>query len=80
MAWTTALKGHETTLALGFQKTWEAVALELPEYRCSVSAAVALFAGTTLHLEYYADTDYDSADDGTGDDGYGFTTRLAYTF
>ena len=80
LAWTTALKGHETTLALGFQKTWEAVALELPEYRCSVSAAVALFAGTTLHLEYYADTDYDSADDGTGDDGYGFTTRLAYTF
>ena len=80
LAWTTALKGHETTLALGFQKTWEAVALELPEYRCSVSAAVALFAGTTLHLEYYADTDYDSADDGTGDDGYGLTTRLAYTF
>lgn len=80
LAWTTALKGHETTLALGFQKTWEAVALELPKYRCSVSAAVALFAGTTLHLEYYADTDYDSVDDGTGDDGYGFTTRLAYTF
>lgn len=80
LAWTTALKGHETTLALGFQKTWEAVALELPEYRCSVSAAVALFAGTTLHLEYYVDTDYDSADSGTGEDGYGFTTRLAYTF
>lgn len=80
LAWTTALKGHETTLALGFQKTWEAVALELPEYRCSVSAAVALFAGTTLHLEYYADTDYNTADGGTGDDGYGFTTRLAYAF
>jgi len=80
LAWMTAIQGYETTLALGFQQTWEAVALELPQYRCSVSAAVALFAGTTLHLEYYADTDYNTADGGTGDHGYGFTTRLAYAF
>ena len=80
LAWTTAIQGYETILALGFQKSWEAVALELPEYRCSVSAAVALFAGATLHLEYDADTDYDSADGGTGDHGHGITTRLAYTF
>ena len=74
LAWATLLKGHETTLALGFQQTREAAALELPEQRVSVSAAVALFAGTTLQLEYAQD-----ADSGT-DHRRSFITRLAYAF
>ena len=74
LAWATLLKGHETTLALGFQQTREAAALELPEQRVSVSAAVALFAGTTLQLEYAQD-----ADSGT-DHRRSFITRLAWAF
>ena len=76
MAWTTALKGHETTLALGFQQTREAAALELPGQRLSVSAAVALFAGTTLQFEYAHDSDSGP----TSDHRQSFITRLAYAF
>ena len=76
VAWTTALKGHETTLALGYQQTREAAALELPEQRLSVSTAVALFAGTTLQLEYAHDSDSGT----TSDHRQSFITRLAYAF
>jgi hypothetical protein len=39
-----------------------------------------IFDGTTVILEYYLDKDYSLSDGGTDDDGYGFTTRLAYEF
>ena len=80
LAYTTELLTKETVFALGMQKTWEALALELPEYRYSASAAMAFYKGLSLHLEYYLDEDYASADGGTESDGYGFTTRLAYEF
>jgi len=76
VAWTTALKGHETTLALSYQQTREAGALELPEQRLSVSAAVALFAGTTLQFEYAHDSDSGT----TSDHCRSFITRLAWAF
>ena len=53
-----------------------AMALELPEQRLSVSTAVALFAGTTLQLEYAHDSDSGS----TSDHRQSFITRLAYAF
>lgn len=80
LAYATELSTKETVFALGVQKTWEALALELPEYRYSASAAMAFYKGLSLHLEYYLDEDYASADGGTGSDGHGFTTRLAYEF
>ncbi|MBV5319092.1 MAG: LbtU family siderophore porin [Desulfobulbaceae bacterium] len=80
LAYTTALLNKETVFAIGYQKSWEAVALALPEQRYSTSAAMNIFDGTTVILEYYLDKDYSLSDGGTDDDGYGFTTRLAYEF
>ena len=80
LAYTTALAGKETVFALGYQKTWESLGLELPEYRYSVSGAMGIFEGTTVILEYYYDEDYTVEDGGTDGNGYGFTTRLAYEF
>ena len=74
------VSGFETTFALGLQKTWESVALGLPEWRYSAAVGVGLVEGLTLTLEYFVDQDYDEADGGTDDDGYGFTTRLSYEF
>ena len=80
LAYSTAILGLDTVFALGLQKTWESLGLELAELRYSAAVAVALVEGATVTLEYFLDEDYDSSDGGTGDDGYGFTTRLAYEF
>lgn len=80
LAYTMDIAGHETVFALGFQKTWEALALEFPEFRYSAAVAVGLIDGLTLTLEGFIDKDYDEGDGGTGDDGYGVTTRLSYEF
>ncbi len=80
LAYTADLSGFETTFALGLQKTWESVALGLPEWRYSAAVGVGLVEGLTLTMEYFLDKDYDEADGGTDDDGYGFTTRLSYEF
>lgn len=80
LAYTADLSGFETTFALGLQKTWESVALGLPEWRYSAAVGVGLVEGLTLTMEYFVDKDYDKEDDGTDDDGYGFTTRLSYEF
>ena len=80
LAYTTELWSRETVVAAGYQQSREALALELPEQRLIASASMQIFAGTTLSLEYYLDQDYSVADGGTGEDGYGFTTRLAYEF
>lgn len=80
LAYGTEIAGLDTEFALGFQKTWEALALEVPEFRYSAAVALGIFEGTTLTLEYFFDRDYDEADGGTGEDGHGFTTRLSYAF
>ena len=80
LAYTTELVGKETVFALGYQKTWESLGIELPEYRYSVSGAMGIFKGTTVILEYYYDQDYTIEDGSTDDTAYGFTTRLVYEF
>ena len=80
LAYTTAIQGFDTVFALGVQKTWESLGLELPELRYSAAVAVTILEGATVTLEYFLDEDYGREDGGTGDDGYGFTTRLAYEF
>ena len=80
LAYTTSILDKETVFAVGYQKSWEAVALELPEDRYIASAAMVIFDGTTLALEYFHDEDYSESDGGTGNNGHGFTTRLAYEF
>lgn len=80
LAYTTKLWTKETVFAIGYQRSREALALELPEQRLITAASMVIFNGTTLTLEYYLDEDYAVDDGGTGEDGYGFTTRLAYEF
>jgi len=80
LAYTTAIMDKETVFAVGYQKSWEAVALELPEQRYIAAASMGIFDGTTLTFEYYHDTDYSVDDGGTDNNGYGFTTRLTYEF
>ena len=78
LAYTTELRAKETVVAVGYQQSREALALGLPEQRFITSASMTIFTGTTLSLEYYLDQDYSMADSGTDEDGYSFTTRLAY--
>lgn len=80
LAYTTAIFDKKTVFAVGYQRSWEAVALELPEQRYIGAASFGIFDGTTLTFEYFHDKDYDLADGGTGNNGYGFTTRLSYEF
>lgn len=80
LAYTTTVLDRETVFAVGYQKTWEASALELPEHRYLVAASIALHEGTTLACEYYYDTDYSLGEGGTDNSGHGFTTRLGYEF
>ena len=80
LAYSTAIQGFDTVFALSLQKTWESLAMELPELRYSAAVTVAILEGASVTLEYYYDEDYDVSDGGSGDDGYGFTTRLAYKF
>ncbi len=80
LAYTTSILDKETVFAIGYQKSWEAVALELPEHRYIASAAIVIFDGTTLAFEYYHDEDYSANDGGTDNSGHSFTTRLAYEF
>ena len=80
LAYTATIMGKETVFAVGYQKSWEASALELPEHRYLVAASIGLFEGTTLAFEYYYDKDYSISDGGTDNNGHGFTTRLGYEF
>ena len=76
LAYTATIMDKETVFAVGYQKSWEASALELPEHRYLVAASIGLFEGTTLAFEYYYDKDYSISDGGTDNNGNGFTTRL----
>lgn len=80
LAYTTSIMDKETVFAVGYQKSWEAVTLELPEQRYIASASIGIFDGTVLAFEFYHDEDYSLADGGTDNSGHGFTTRLAYEF
>ena len=81
LSYTVDLGGHETTFALGMQKTWEAVELEdIPEYRYSVATSFGIIEGFAIKLEYFWDKWYDIDDGGEGGSQHGFTTRLSYEF
>lgn len=74
------LVGYETTLALGYQATEEALALELPETRILAALSLGLDDHTRVSLEYASDEDYDENDGGTGKDAETVTLQLAVEF
>ena len=78
--YTTEVAEREVTLALGYQKTEETLALGLPEHRYLASVGVGIFAHTTLALEYRHDQDYDIAQGGTDESAQQVVAQLAVEF
>ena len=73
------VSGHDSTIAIGYQATDEAVALGLPQRRAMIAYSTELYADTTLGAEYLIDKDYEVSG-GTGESGYTFTVQLATSF
>jgi len=80
VAYTREIKGKETTFAVGYQKSDEALALELPEERILGCIGVEIWKYTSLAVEYLHDEDYSVADGGTGNDANAATVQLAVVF
>lgn len=74
------LMGREATVAVGYQGTREALALELPRQRLLTAVSVGVYDGTTLSFEWAHDTDYDTGDGGTGESANTLTAQLAVEF
>ncbi|WP_028318652.1 LbtU family siderophore porin [Desulfobulbus elongatus] len=79
LAYSTELLRRETTLAVGYQRSSEALHAYLPEERYRTRASVALSDSTVFSLEYYLDREDDMADNGDTD-GYGITTKIGFGF
>jgi hypothetical protein len=80
LAYSTELLHRETTLAVGYLKSSDALQLYLPEERYKTRASMVLRDTTTFTLEYYLDKEY-STDKGMGEDeGYGITTKIGFEF
>jgi hypothetical protein len=78
IAYSTELLSKETTLAVGYQKSSDALQYYLPEERYRTRASMAFSDSTTFSLEYYQDKEY-AAKNGE-DSGYGITTRIGFDF
>ncbi len=78
LGYTFNIAGKETTLAIGYQGTEEA--MELPETRLLTALSVSIYDNTTFSLEYAYDEDYDISDGGTGKDANNVILQLAVEF
>jgi uncharacterized coiled-coil protein SlyX len=74
------LASRPAMVALGFQGTEEALALELPEQRIAVALSVEVMDNTTLSFEWARDEDYGTSDGGTGKTADTATAQLAVAF
>ncbi|HID46745.1 MAG TPA: LbtU family siderophore porin [Chromatiaceae bacterium] len=68
-----SIGGMESTLAIGYQGTEEALGLGLPERRVIAALSMGVYENTTLAFEYAHDTDYDNSDSSINADGAGIT-------
>ncbi len=81
------ISGHESRVAIGYQRTKEALGLGLPEKRLSAAFSVVMLENTTLSLEWAHDQDYGAGDvdavsgtAGSGGDSDTITAQLAIEF
>lgn len=74
------LAGKSSAIAVGYQRTDEALALELPEERFMLGFSVEMMEGVTLAIEGAFDDDYSVSDGGTGKDAEIVTVQLASEF
>lgn len=80
LGYTTTLGGKETTFALGYDATDEALGLELPEKRMLAAVSVSIFENTALAFEWAHSEDYAEDDGGSGEDANAVTLQLAVEF
>jgi len=76
LAVTFSVFGKEMVITVGQQETAEALALGLPEKRSIVAIGMSLFGVTSLTIERLTDTDYSTADGGTGSKARATTVQL----
>ena len=74
------LASKAATLAVGYQGTDEAIALELPERRFLAGLSVEVVEQVALAVEWAHDDDYGGTDGGTGNSADTFTAQLAVEF
>lgn len=74
------LYGRQAEVAIGYQGSKEALALEFPKSRALAVLAVDVWRNTTLSFEYAHDRDYGVADGGTSKTAGTFTTQLSVGF
>jgi len=90
-AWNTELGyslkmlGKEGSLAVGYQGTKEALALEIPRHRYLLGLSMGIYDNTTVSFEYAHEQDYNSDETGNGTAGTGneqdrVTLQLALEF
>jgi len=77
--YTIELSGFETTFALGYQESNDAVGI-LPESKVLGSVGVAFNDNLSLACEYALAEDYDVADGGSNEDTDTVTLQLAFEF
>jgi hypothetical protein len=82
LGYTFPVGAREAFVAVAWQGTDEALALELPEDRYMAGVGIEVFAGSgaTLSLEYAHDDDYDENDGGTGNEADMVTMQMALEF
>ena len=78
LAYSTELLRREATLAVGYQRSSDALQYYLPEERYSTRASMNLSTSTTFSLEYYQEKE--DAAKKHEESGYGITTRIGYDF
>jgi predicted outer membrane lipoprotein len=74
------IAGREAEVAVAWQGTDEALALELPEQRWLAALSVGIYDQTSLSIEYAHDQDYGVHDGGSGEDSDTVTLQLAVEF
>jgi hypothetical protein len=74
------IAGREAEVAVAWQGTDEALALELPEQRWLAALSLDIHDQTTLAIEYAHDQDYGVSDGGSGEDSDTVTLQLAVEF
>jgi len=80
LGYTLDIAGRETTFAVGYQGTDEALVLGLPKTRTLLAASVGIYDNTSISLEWAHDKDYDKADGGTGEKANTITLQFAVDF
>ncbi len=74
------LLGKGTTLAVGYQGSREALALELPRERWMIALSMDIMDNTSLSFEWAHDKDYSTTDGGTGKSANTATAQLAFEY